>query len=469
MSLKIYNTLSKKVEDFTPIREGEVRLYACGPTVYNYAHIGNFRAYLFSDLLRRFLKYLGLNVKHVMNITDIDDKTIRDSRKEGKPLREFTDFYLKEFLSDMDTLGIERPEVMPRATDEIPSMVEMICVLLEKGHAYKTDRGDVYFKIDTFPTYGELINLDTTKLKENADGRLASADEYDKDNANDFALWKAHHPDDGDVYWETELGKGRPGWHIECSAMANTYLEAPFDIHIGGIDLMFPHHTNEIAQAECCLDKKFVHYWMHNEHLLVNGQKMSKSLGNFYTLRDLLDKGYHPLAIRLELLKTHYRARADFREDNVRENIKILEKFEDFSKRLESASATSRWQGLAEILKNYDLRFKQALCNDLNISEALATLHSFVSEVNKNIDKIHSDDAILIKELAESFDSVVGIMNYKSDTDIAAEVEELISARQEARKNKDYARADEIRDQLLSMNIELKDTADGVTWKRVTR
>ncbi len=468
MTLKFYNSLTQQVEEFKPITPGEVRLYACGPTVYNYAHIGNFRAYVFADLLRRYLRYKGFRVKHVMNITDVDDKTIRDSQKEGKPLRAFTDFYLEEYLKDLDSLHIERPDLMPRATDEIDSMVRMIEALLEKGHAYRSEKGDIYFKINSYDQYGKLINLDLSKTKQNADGRLSNVDEYDKENANDFALWKAHDADDGDVFWETSIGKGRPGWHIECSAMSTNYLGESFDIHVGGIDLKFPHHTNEIAQSECTYGVKFVNLWMHNEHLLVNGQKMSKSLGNFFTLRDLLEKGYHPLAIRLELLKSHYRQRADFREDNLKSNVKILEKFEACQSQLRASEGATSWVGLEACIREAQGGFEKALDNDLNISEALAALFEFVTELNKNMEEIGAEDAKRALRAFEAFNSVLGVLDYTSDVAIDEEVEKLIEERQQARKDKNFGRADEIRDELFAMGVELKDTPEGVTWKKVS-
>ena len=297
--LKFYNTLGRKKQEFKPIKKGEVTMYTCGPTVYSYVHLGNLRAMVFYDLVRRYFKYKGYKLKHVMNITDVDDKTIRDSQKEGKSLKEFTEFYTKSFLDDLKTLNIEIAEVIPKATEEISGMVELIEILLDKGIAYKVDNGDIYFSIAKFKDYGKLALINPDKLKKNADGRLNNADEYDKEDARDFALWKSYDEKDGDVFWETSIGKGRPGWHIECSVMSAKYLGQPFDIHMGGVDLIFPHHTNEIAQSESAYDKKFCNYWMHNEHLIVNGEKMSKSLGNFYTLRDLLDKGYDSKAIKI--------------------------------------------------------------------------------------------------------------------------------------------------------------------------
>ena len=350
MAITFYNSLTKKAEPFVPLNAGEVKMYSCGPTIYNYSHIGNFRAFVFYDLLVRYLRFRGFDVTHVMNLTDVDDKTIKGSMAKGQSLTDYTSFYEKEFLKDMQTLNMNRPNIIPKATEEIDAMVELISKLLEKGHAYKNDKGDIYFKISSFPEYGEMADIDKRSLKENADNRLNSADEYGKDNVFDFALWKAWDENDGDVYWETKIGKGRPGWHIECSAMSAKYLGQPFDIHTGGIDLIFPHHTNEIAQSECACGVKFCNYWMHNGHLFVNGKKMSKSLGNFYTLRDLLDKGYSAEAIRYELIKGHYRQELDFKEDNLEANAKVIKKFKDFLSRLDDVKDASGTDDAQDLL-----------------------------------------------------------------------------------------------------------------------
>jgi len=466
MTVKFHNSLTRELQEFTPIVDGEVSVYSCGPTVYNYVHIGNLRAYVFNDLLRRYLKYRGYAVKHVMNITDVDDKTIRDSQKEKKSLKEFTEHYTEAFFNDLKILNIEIPEHLPRATDEIADMAAMIKTLVEKGHAYKTDKGDFYFKISTFADYGRLANIDLENLKKNATGRLNTEDEYDKESANDFALWKAYDEKDGDVYWETEIGKGRPGWHIECSVMSTKYLGQPFDIHTGGIDLLFPHHTNEIAQSECALDSKFVNYWLHNEHLIVNGRKMSKSLGNFFTLRDLLQKGHDPMAIRYELLKTQYRQRLDFQEDNMQQNVQTVGKFTDFLDRLNDVSQGTGWTGVAELAKKAEADFMAAMDNDLNISGGLAALFEFMNGVNRHIDELNVDDARQVRAAMEGFDTVLGIMGKREHGELESEVQALISEREEARKAKDFARSDEIRDQLLEMGIELKDTPHGTKWKK---
>ena len=305
-----YNSLTREKEVFKPINANEVGMYSCGPTVYNYAHIGNFRAYIFSDLLRRVLEDYGYNVKLVMNLTDVDDKTIKNSKENHISLNDYTKKYKEAFFEDIKTLGIKKATVNPAATDHIKEMIDIIELLKKNGHTYESD-GSVYFKISTFPQYGELANLDKQELLDGASGRVLN-DEYDKENASDFVLWKAYTEDDGDVYWDSPFGKGRPGWHIECSAMSCKYLGKHFDIHTGGVDNKFPHHENEIAQNEAAFNEKFVNYWLHCEHLIVDGEKMSKSKGNFYTLRDLLDKGLSPEAIRYSLINSHYRKQLNF-------------------------------------------------------------------------------------------------------------------------------------------------------------
>jgi len=303
--------MTRKVEPFNTIIPKKVSFYMCGPTVYNYAHIGNFRAFVAADILRRYLEYKGYEVNHVMNLTDIDDKTIRDSQKEGKSLTEFTEFYTEKFFEDFDALNLKRPTTTPKATDFIKDIIEMVQTLIDKGFAYEKD-GNVYFSIEKLASYGELVCLDKAELLKNADGRLNVSDEYGKENARDFALWKAHVESDGDVSWESPWGKGRPGWHIECSVMSTKLLGNTFDIHGGGVDLRFPHHTNEIAQSECATGKEYVKWWFHNEFLLVEGEKMSKSLGNFYTIRDILKRKYGGDTIRYLMFSTQYRQKINF-------------------------------------------------------------------------------------------------------------------------------------------------------------
>lgn len=465
MATKIYNSLTRKIEEFKPIRPGAVSLYCCGPTVHNFVHIGNLRAAVFFDLVRRYFKFRGFKLTHVINITDVDDKTIRSSKKVGKSLKEFTESYTKAYLEDLNTLNIEIPEIMPRATAEIDGMVDMIETLLKKGHAYKTEKGDIYFKISTNPDYGKLANIDLSQVKENAGGRLSTADEYDKENVSDFALWKAWDEEDGDVFWDTTIGKGRPGWHIECSVMSAKYLGQPFDIHCGGIDLLFPHHTNEIAQSECAMGGTFVNYWLHNEHLIVNGKKMSKSLGNFFTLRDLLEKDYSPRAIRYELIKTHYRQQLDFRPDNFSQNLQVLKKFDEFLERLAAPSSGAGWGQLKEVMTKAETAFTDALDDDLNVSNAFTAIFDFMSAVNKAMERLSSAEKEQASALMLKFDSVLGLLRPAAKTQ-DAQVENLLKEREEARKRKDFKRSDEIRDELSAKGIIIKDTPQGTTWRK---
>jgi len=463
MSLKLYNTLGRKKQEFKPIKAKEVHMYSCGPTVYNYVHIGNLRSFIFVDLLRRYLKYKKFKLKHAMNITDVDDKTIRDSHKEKKTLKEFTDFYTKAFLDDLKVLNIEIPEIMPHATDEIKGMVNLVKKLLDKGIAYKAEDG-IYFSISKFKDYGKLAKLDLEQLKAGASGRV-KADEYDKENAHDFVLWKFWDANDGDVFWETDIGKGRPGWHIECSVMSSKYLGQPFDIHTGGVDLIFPHHTNEIAQSEAAEGKQFVKFWVHNEHLIVNGQKMSKSLGNFFTLSDLLKKGYDPRAIRYELLSTHYRQKMDFREENLKKIPLTLQKFDDFFGKLEKAEGKENSKEVGNLVKEAKEKFEKAMDDDLNISAALAAVFEFMTKINKIMGGISSSDAGKIKKVMLGFDSVLGVMEHEKE-DIPKDVIELAEKRIEARKQKDWELSDKLRDEIKEKGYTVDDTKDGYRLKK---
>ena len=465
MTFKLFNTLTRKIEEFTPIDEKEVKFYSCGPTVYNYAHIGNFRSFIFMDVLRRYLKYKGFNINHVMNITDVDDKIIRDSQKEKKSLKEFTEYYTNEFFKDFEVLKIETPEHIVKATEHIPEMINTVKILLDKGIAYKGDDGSIYFSIKNFPGYGQLAQLEKANLKNAASGRMSS-DEYEKDNAQDFALWKAYNPDDGDVSWEAEFGRGRPGWHIECSSMSCKYLGNPFDIHTGGIDLIFPHHTNEIAQAEAETGKKFVNLWAHCEHLLVEGKKMSKSLGNFFTLRDILAKGYDPMTARYVLLASHYRTQLNFTFDGLDAAKNSINRMNDFIRTLKDANYDE--SDISNILKKASTDFECAMDNDLGISEALASIFEFIKEINKliAINKISIENAKDCTQLMQKFDSVLGVMKF-SEESIDSEIESMIEKRNVARKNKEWAESDKIRDELKEKGILLDDTPDGTKWKRV--
>ena len=463
--MKIYNTLTRKKELFKPLSGKKVGLYTCGPTVYNFAHIGNFRSYLFGDILKRYLKYKGFEVKHIMNLTDVDDKTIRDSQKEGVSLKEFTEKYSQYFFEDMKALNIDDADIYPKATDHIFEMVEIIKKLEEKKIAYKAADG-IYFSISKFKDYGKLAQLDKTQLTE---GRRVLKDEYDKESVQDFALWKFWDKEDGDVYWETEIGKGRPGWHIECSAMSTKYLGQPFDLHTGGVDLIFPHHQNEIAQSEAAEGEKFAEYWMHCQHLVVDGKKMSKSLGNFYTLRDLLEKGYSAAAIRYMLLSTNYRVQLNFTIDEIKSATKTVEGMIDFTRRLEEAKGTDgKDSKVAELVKNSKRKFDAAMDDDLNISEALASVFHLIREGNRLLaeNKLGPNSAIQIKEMMENFDKVLGILSYRDDN-LEREVEELIRKRDEARASKDFKESDRIRNVLKEKNIILEDTKDGVRWRKL--
>ena len=472
MTLMFFNTLTRHKEPFTPIHDKEVRIYSCGPTVYNYVHIGNLRAYIFVDQLRRYLSYKGFRVMHVMNITDVDDKTIRDAGAAGKTLKEFTDYYTEAFLEDLAALNIEQAEIIPRATETIDEMVSLIKDLRDKGFAYEKN-GTWYFRISSFPEYGRLARLNLQDLLHNADGRLSDRDEYDKDDARDFALWKAASEEDGNVYWDTEIGRGRPGWHIECSAMSTKYLGQPFDIHTGGVDLIFPHHTNEIAQSEAC-GGKFVNFWLHNEHLLVNGQKMSKSLGNFFTLRDLLAKGYDPAAIRYQLLSVHYRQQLNFTEEALLKLPATLQRFRDFTIRLEEARgdgpidepAGKKTSGL---IAEAAARFEEEMDDDLNISAALAAVFTFMREMNRLMDREPASpadaDAALI--LMKRFDRVIGIMDLAGGREIPPRVMELVETRAQARRNKDFSSADRIRLELHNMGFIVEDTPEGARVKKI--
>ncbi|MBW2982449.1 cysteine--tRNA ligase [Candidatus Woesearchaeota archaeon] len=464
MTLKLYNTLTRKKENFKPLHDKEVRMYSCGPTVYNFVHIGNLRAYIFVDLLRRYLKYKGFKLKHVMNITDVDDKTIRDSKKQGKTLQEFTQFYTKAFLDDLKTLNIEKPEIMPKATEEIKGMIELVKKLLDKGYAYKAADG-IYFKISKFKNYGKLAKLDLKQLKAGASGRV-KADEYDKADAHDFVLWKFWDKEDGDIFWDTEIGKGRPGWHIECSVMSSKNLGQPFDIHTGGVDLIFPHHTNEIAQSEAAEEKEFVKFWLHNDHLIVNGKKMSKSLGNFYTLRDLLDKGYDPKAIRYELLSTHYRQKLDFREDNLKKIPETLQKFYYFLDKLDEIKEGKDNPKVSKLIEEAKKDFEKEMDNDLNISGALAAIFEFMTSINKIINDISHNDAKKIKEMMMKFDSVLGIMQHEK-VKVSDEIKKLVEEREKARKEKDWEKADKIRDELKEKGYVVEDSSAGPRIKKL--
>lgn len=461
--MKLYNSLTKKIETFTPLNPERVGVYFCGPTVYGLVHIGNLRAATVNDLLVRTLRALKYTVTSVVNITDVDDKIIKALPGSGKSLKEFTQFFTDAYISDLATLGINRPDIMPKATEHIGEMVELIQLLLANGHAYKAPSGDIYFKVSACKNYGELINLDPSKLRANADGRLSSVDNYDKDNVQDFALWKAYDPADGEVTWDTPIGKGRPGWHIECSAMSTKYLGKTFDIHAGGIDLLFPHHTNEIAQSECGYGCTFARYWVHNAHLMVNGKKMSKSLGNYFTLRELLDKGHSPLAMRYELLKTHYRDTLDFREDNFTANLAVIKKFQDFAADMERMSSGV---SASDVQPEPALEaFYAAMSEDLNIQNALTVVHEFIS-TTRSRGNLTAQQAAQALVTVKGFDLVLGLFFAGGKPkQLPAELQSLFDERVAARQRKDFKRSDELRDALLAKGVEVKDSKDGPTWR----
>ncbi|HRS91666.1 MAG TPA: cysteine--tRNA ligase, partial [Candidatus Marinimicrobia bacterium] len=446
MSIYFYNTLSRQKEEFRPIEEGVVRLYTCGPTVYNFAHIGNYRAFVFEDLLRRFLKFKGFRVIQVMNITDVDDKIITAANREGVSIREFTEPFRQAFMEDLTTLGIEPAEYYPRATEHINEMVALIETLLKKGVAYRSEDGSIYFKVSEFPRYGQLANLNVTEMRR---GDRVANDSYEKEEIRDFALWKAWKPEDGAVFWETSLGKGRPGWHIECSAMSMKYLGRHFDIHTGGVDNIFPHHENEIAQSEAATGEKFVNYWMHCEFLLVNDEKMSKSIGNIIYLRDLVKKGYNPTAIRLTLLGTHYRQKLNFSFEKLEESGKIITRLRDFKKSLEGEFPMGN-AGAMEIVEKGETDFEAALDDDLNISNALAAVFKLLHEINLYRQKtpLTQADVELIRQSLKRIDSVLNILPEPLEM-LSEEERKLIDARNQARRERNWAEADRLRNLLL--------------------
>lgn len=471
--LKIYDPISKENKEFEAIDPEKVRMYGCGPTVYNYVHLGNLRAYVFVDLLKRYLRYSGYDVQHVMNITDVDDKTIKGSIAAKESLKVFTERYLAAFLEDLELLNIELPDAMPKATSHIEEMVALIETLLEKGYAYRADNS-IYFRIAKFPSYGALVGLEKQELKENAEGRLEDVDEYDKEDAKDFVLWKGYREEDGDVYWDTRIGKGRPGWHIECSAMAMKYLGETFDIHCGGVDLMFPHHVNEIAQSEAATGKKFVNHWMHNAHVIIDGQKMSKSLGNFYTLRDIMEKGYDPLLVRIILLKTNYRTVINFKLDDFAEAQTIADKFVQCMLGVDNVTNIEYNEvDVDAIIAESRGKFIEAMDDDLNVSSAFAAVFDVMNEVNRNMDEINIEQAKNIKLFMLELDEVFGCIGAIYDryrVELTKRIEdanadELVRQRAEARKAGDYAKSDEIRDKLAEHGLVLDDTKQGVIIK----
>jgi cysteinyl-tRNA synthetase len=464
-NIHLFNTLTRKKERFVPIEKGKVKMYTCGPTVYDFGHIGNFRAFIFEDLLRRWLEYRGLEVTQVMNLTDVDDKTIKASRKQGVPLGEITERYIKAFFEDVATLNIEKAEYYPRATEHIPEMVALIKKLIDKGYAYRGQDGSIYYDISKFKEYGKLAKIKVEDLKP---GARVNVDEYAKEEASDFALWKAWDETDGNVFWETEIGKGRPGWHIECSAMSMKYLGETLDIHCGGVDNMFPHHENEIAQSETATGKKFVNYWLHNEHLLVEGRKMAKRWGNYYTLRDLTAKGYHPMAIRYLLMSTHYRQQLNFTFEGLEAAKSTLERLTNFIRRLLDVDGKGSGEELKPLIDNVKRGFEEAMDDDLSISVALASLFDFVREVNNLLsgNMLSKKEAEEVYNLMLRFDNVLGVVGQAKEKEKLPErAEELIRKREDERKAGHWKEADKIREELKAMGVIIEDTAQGVKWR----
>ncbi len=491
MTLRLFNTLTGQLNELAPCDGASVRMYACGPTVYDYGHIGNFRTFLQVDILRRFLKLTGTAVRHVMNITDVDDKIIRNAAAAGVSIGEYSARFEQAFFEDLEALRVERPEIIARATEHIPRMVELVQRLAAAGAAYQTEDGSWYFRLAAFPAYGKLSKKDLSGME---DGARVDVDEYEKDSARDFALWKAAKP--GETSWETAIGRGRPGWHLECSAMAMEFLGESFDLHAGGEDLMFPHHENEIAQSESVTGKTFARHWMHVRFLLVDGKKMSKSEGNFYTLRDLLLKGYKASAIRLALISVPYRHQFNFTFDGLTEATSAIERLRTFRERLAQGSfAEGENPALQETAKKAKEEYIAALANDLNTAEARAPIFDLLRAANTAMDQgqlLASDRDAILAVLA-SFDAVFDVLTDRDAeatrqaiewaeregrmNDVASEllarqgltdqaIDALVAERTQAKRQRNFARADQIRNELAEKGVVIEDSKDGVRWKR---
>ena len=465
--LKLFNTLTRKKEIFKPIEPKKVKMYSCGPTVYNLAHIGNFRAYLFSDILRRYLEYKGYGVIQVMNITDIDDKTIRDSGRAQMSLKEFTQKYTKEFFKDLKTLNIKKAHFYPRATHHIKEMIKFVEVLEKKGFAYERHHS-VYFDISKFKDYGKLSRIDLKKI---IPGKRVDLDEYQKDAPGDFVLLKRSTLEElkRGIFYETKWGKVRPGWHLECSVMSMKYLGETFDIHTGGVDLIFPHHENEIAQSEAYSGKKFVNFWLHNEHLLVNGKKMSKSLGNFYTLRDLLKMEYSWRAIRYFLISAHYRQKLNLTFSALKSAENTIERIREFLSRLNRLEGGKNKKKIEELIKKTKENFERAMDDDLNTPKALAVFFKFIGEINK-IEKITKTEKEKIKRLIRKLDSVFGLKILELEKEkikVPKEIRELVRLREKFRKEKKWEKADEIREKIKQKGYWIEDTREGPKIRKI--
>lgn len=465
MALRFYNTLTLDVKPFAPARDNTVRMYTCGPTVYDYAHIGNFRSFVFFDVLRKWLRASGFVLDHVMNITDIDDKIIRNAVARKQSLNDYTAVYTQAFFDDSKMLRLETPEHVARATEHIPAMARAIHKLTDKGFTYESD-GSIYFRIASFPDYGKLSHND---FSGNRAGARVDQDTYEKDDARDFVLWKA--PKEGEPFWDTEVGKGRPGWHIECSVMAIQYLGETLDLHAGGIDLTFPHHENEIAQSESLTGKPFARFWMHAEFLLVEGQKMSKSLGNFFTLRDILEKGYAPETVRYLLTSVPYRKSLNFTFEGLKSAATAIERLRNYQLRLETARFPDGTnEAIAKRTEEASRQFTEALDDDLNTAEGLAAVFEYVRETNSAMDagQFMSGNSEAARAFLRKFDSIFDVIRptAKQDSLSDPEVEALVKERTEAKKARNFSRSDEIRSQLSAEGVLLEDTKDGVRWKR---
>lgn len=478
MPIKFFNTETRQKDVVTPIHPGQITMYTCGPTVYDFAHIGNFRCYVFEDLLRRTLQFFGLKVKQVMNLTDVDDKTIRGAITKKVSLNEYTQKYKDAFFDDLKTLSIQPVEYYPAATDYIPQMIEMIEGLIKKGAAYQGGDGSIYYAIKKFPRYGCLSHLNLDELQVGASERVA-ADEYDKDHVSDFVLWKKYDPErDGEIFWESPFGKGRPGWHLECSAMAMNLLGESIDIHVGGVDNMFPHHENEIAQSEAYSGKKFVKIWLHVEHLIVENRKMSKSLGNFYTLRDLLKRGYTGKQIRYMLLHTHYKTQLNFTFEGLDAAQGALQRLNDFIQRMKEVEKETQVENsdkqseeqLNQVLAKALNDFSAALADDLNISAALAAIFEFVRESNglRDQGKISSKQAGNILDLMRHFDTVLDVLSFEDvEETIPEEVKKAFEQRLQARKDKNWSLSDSLRDFITEKGYAIEDTPKGARLKKL--
>src|SRR5713226_8684192 len=475
--IRFHNTLTDRTEPFVPLAMGEVRSYTCGPSVYDFAHIGNFRTFVFQDVLRRYLKSRGYRVIQVMNLTDVDDRIIQKAAAAGVSIREFTEKYIQAYLDDRRALNLEPPEHIARATEHIDDMVELIQRLTDKGFTY-TSEGSTYFRISKFPGYGKLSKIDVAGMQT---GARVDMDRYDKDNARDFALWKAPKP--GEHFWETPIGPGRPGWHIECSAMAMKYLGETLDIHSGGVDLTFPHHENEIAESEAATGKPFVRYWLHAEHLLVEGEKMSKSLGNFYTLRGLFAKGYKPSALRFALASVPYRKQLNFTFDGLQQAASSVERLRNFGDRLKRGKfAAGKQEGMATRIAKAAEEFDAGLADDLNTARALAAAFDLVREANIAIDKgeFRQGDVPAVLEFLAAFDKVFAVVEDNDGEKLRTlgyggpqsglgdeEIDKLVAERNAAKKKRDFATADRVRKELADRGIIIEDAKDGsVRWKR---